>query len=254
MQSDYGQLYAQMYHQHWWFRAREAILVREIERLGVPDSGEILDVGCGNGLFLPRLARWGRVSGIEVDRTLVTHDAPFRDRIYHDLLGSDTYRGSSFDLITALDVIEHIEDDQAAVSHMVGMLRPGGYLVVTVPAFGCLWDTHDEVNHHYRRYRKRMLHELLSPHGRIVELRYVFPSLFFFKWLVAKANRLRSRKITMAQSRLPNLRLSAWVSRYLCVEDRLAALCRPGVGSSLLAVMQKPHQVPFTQSTDRAAA
>jgi SAM-dependent methyltransferase len=234
---DYGRIYAELYRRHWWWRSREAILVREIERLRLPEPSRILDVGCGNGLFLEKLSRWGSVTGIEIDRTLVSEDAPFRDRIYHDPLGSRVYQGMQFDLITALDVIEHIEDDRGAVSHMLDLLAPGGHLVVTVPAFNLLWDEHDEINRHCRRYETADVRRLLEPFGRVLELRYLFPSLFAPKLLIAKLNRRRARKV--AQTMIPRPFVTAVMTNWLRLEDRIASRIRPPVGTSVLAIMRQ---------------
>ena len=88
---------------------------------------DILDVGCGDGLFFPELERFGRVRGIEVDEGLLDPEGPFRGRIHTRPLGDPAYRGDDwrFDLITALDVVEHIADDRAAVSEMSGCSAPG---------------------------------------------------------------------------------------------------------------------------------
>src|SRR4051812_12063398 len=140
MQAPYAAEYARLYREHWWWRSREAILLDLLRSLRLPPGGDILDVGCGDGLFFQELERFGRVRGIEVDVGLLDPDGPYRDRIATLPLGDPSYAGDAgrFDLITALDVIEHIADDRAAVAAMLRMLRPGGVMVVTVPAFPSL--------------------------------------------------------------------------------------------------------------------
>ena len=153
MDSEYGQIYEDLYRRHWWFRVREAILLDVIRRLGVRYPADILDVGCGNGLFFEGLSEFGNVVGIEIDRSLIPSDSRYRDRIFNQPLGAPEYSGMRFDLITALDVIEHIQDDHRAVEDMLSMLRPGGRLVITVPASMLLWDRHDVINHNSKRSR-----------------------------------------------------------------------------------------------------
>ena len=184
MDSDYGQCYEALYRRHWWWQARELMLLDVIHSLALPRSAKILDVGCGNGLFFDKLADFGDVSGIEVDQSLIPADSPYRNRIFGKPIGHPRYRDLRFDLITALDVVEHIEDDRQAIDDMFAMLGPGGKLIVTVPASMMLWDRHDEINRHYRRYSRKTLRTLISGKGRILRLNYLFHALFVPKLLV----------------------------------------------------------------------
>ncbi|MBV8381660.1 MAG: class I SAM-dependent methyltransferase, partial [Planctomycetaceae bacterium] len=142
MEGDYGALYARLYREHWWWQAREAVLMETLRGLRPPPSSAILDVGCGDAVSFAALSAFGTVRGIEVDEGLLDPGGPFRDRISTRPLGDAVYDDPAwrFDLITALDVLEHIDDDRGAVTAMAAMLRPGGVVVVTVPAFELLWD------------------------------------------------------------------------------------------------------------------
>ncbi|MGI8499262.1 MAG: class I SAM-dependent methyltransferase [Gemmatimonadaceae bacterium] len=235
MQREYGREYAELYAHHWWWRAREAILEREIAALELPQPCAILDVGCGDGVFFPILSRWGTVSGIEIDRDLVSDAVRDRHDVFHEPLGSPVYLGKRFDLITALDVIEHIEDDVGALRAITTMLAPTGYLVLTVPAFKSLWDEHDERNHHFRRYCLERVRELLAPYGRIVRLRYLFPSLFPPKFAVAALNRVW--RTGVKQTSMPSPSLSSLLARWLRLEDRLASRLPIPFGTSVLAIL-----------------
>lgn len=240
MQAHFAADYSRLYHNHWWGRSREAILVDRIARLGLPPDAEILDVGCGDGLFFGQLQRFGRVRGIEVDETLLDPDGPYRHRISTEPLGDPAYNGDAgrFDLVAALDVIEHIADDAGAVRAMTAMLRPGGTLLVTVPAFPILWDQHDEINAHHRRYTARTLRHLLAAPGLdLVELRYLYRGLFPPKLLVAWWNRGRSAKI--AQHTIPAPAVNRWLTRWFVAEDRLLRRLPIPFGTSLLAVARR---------------
>jgi 2-polyprenyl-3-methyl-5-hydroxy-6-metoxy-1,4-benzoquinol methylase len=237
MRSEYGVQYAELYAHHWWWRAREAILEREIAALPLPTSCAILDIGCGDGVFFPILSRWGRVSGIEIDRDLVSDAVRERYDVCHEPVGSPVYAGKRYNLITALDVIEHIQDDVSAMRDIAAMLAPSGYLVLTVPAFQALWDEHDERNHHYRRYRLERVRALLASYGRVVRLRYLFPSLFLPKFVVAAFNRVRRTKVN--QARLPSAPVSAIMTRGLLLEDRLAARLPVPFGTSVLGILER---------------
>ncbi|WP_435020448.1 class I SAM-dependent methyltransferase [Tundrisphaera sp. TA3] len=240
MQAPYAAAYARLYREHWWWRSREAILLDLIRSLGLPPGGEILDVGCGDGLFFPELERFGRVRGIEVDAGLLDPDGPYRDRISTLPLGDPSYEADAgrFGLITALDVIEHIADDGAAVRAMAAMLRPGGLLIVTVPAFPALWDHHDEINLHHRRYTAATLRRTLDVPGlELIRLRYLYPGLFPPKYLVARVNRRRASKLE--QHALPAPWANRLLARLCLIEDRILRRLPVPFGTSALAVARR---------------
>ena len=246
MQQPYAAEYSRLYHEHWWWRSREAILMDVLARF-CPRRGDldVLDVGCGDGLFFPVLERFGNVRGIEVDEGLLDSEGPYRERIHTKPLGDEAYRGDDwrFDLITALDVVEHIADDRAAVSDMVRMLRPGGVIVVTVPAFQALWDYHDELNRHYRRYTSRSLRNLFEDQPiRLLQLRYLFHGLFPPKYLVAKLNRRRARKLE--QHAIPGPAINRLMTTLCITEDRLLRNLPIPFGTSVLAVGRRLADTP----------
>ena len=242
MDESYCAEYERLYRGHWWWRAREAILVRVLRRLHLKPGSAILDVGCGNALAFPALAEFGTVQGIEVDAKLLDASGPCRAKICTDALDSATYDDPlwRFDVITALDVVEHIEDDGAAVARMVGMLKPGGLVVITVPAFELLWDHHDEINLHYRRYTAPGLKRTLAGHGvELLELRYLFPSLFIPKLAVRLLNAGRTRKLT--QHGIPRPWINRALERLCVLEDRSLGRLPVPFGTSVLAVARRTN-------------
>jgi len=182
---------------NWWFVSRRRILLSVLRTaLHRPHGLEILDAGCGTGINLDYLAEFGRVTGVDVAEEAIEfcrrrgHDDVRRA----DLTRLDGWRDGEFDLVTALDVIEHIDDDRAAVREIVRVTRPGGHLLVTVPAFPGLWSDHDEVNHHQRRYRGREIRELLAANGcDIVRFTYINTFLFPVAWVVRTWQQARRR-------------------------------------------------------------
>jgi SAM-dependent methyltransferase len=178
---------------HWWYRARREILSDLIARkIKLPTDARILEVGCGTGHNLEMLGRFGRVDGIEVDgaaraiaSTRLGHavlDAPLPD-----LPGVPDH---IYDLIAILDVIEHVDEDVAGLASLARKLRPGGRILITVPAFPFMWSAHDVVNHHKRRYTRRTLKKLVRDAGLRLELLSWFNSLLF---PLAAASRLAGR-------------------------------------------------------------
>lgn len=158
MDEDFERRTLEVEDRHWWYSGRRAIVRGAVESLGLPTGARILDAGCGSGRNMVELARFGTVYGIDI--------APYSVRqarsrgLQNVTQGSLTdlpYDDDTFDLITSLDVIEHIEDDVAVLRELRRVAKPGAALLLTVPAYQSLWSSHDVVNHHQRRYTKRTL-------------------------------------------------------------------------------------------------
>lgn len=138
---------------HWWYRGRRRVLDAELDRIGLAPDSRILDAGCGSGRMLDELRARGVVIGVDADAGAV---AATRRRGHGARLCAIErmpFADASFDLVTCLDVIEHTPDDRRTLGELRRVTRPGGTLVVTVPAYQALWSAHDVVNGHYRRYR-----------------------------------------------------------------------------------------------------
>lgn len=158
MDRDYELQTHQAEDRHWWYRGRRKVLERVIDDLRLPARARILDAGCGSGRNMVELARHGTVTGIELSETSV---ALARERAMGEVVAGSVlempFDADSFDLAASLDVIEHLEDDLAALRELRRVVTPGGSLLVTVPAYQWLWSGHDEINHHFRRYTRRAL-------------------------------------------------------------------------------------------------
>jgi 2-polyprenyl-3-methyl-5-hydroxy-6-metoxy-1,4-benzoquinol methylase len=235
----YGELYADLYRRHWWWRARERVVLAELTRL-LPPGGwrRALDVGCGDGLLFPALRSLvSAVEGVEPDRTLVT-SASREDGIIHVRPFDATFTpDTTFDLILFLDVLEHLEDPEGAVDHAAALLDPGGVVLVTVPAFRHLWTSHDDLNHHQTRYTRAEMTKLLSSHLTIVEARY------FFRWVhLAKLVQRGVEKIRQPRTALPSLPpppLNNLLYAASRIDEAALSWLPLPLGSSLLVVARK---------------
>ncbi|HEY4823942.1 MAG TPA: methyltransferase domain-containing protein [Solirubrobacteraceae bacterium] len=158
MDRDYELQTHQAEDRHWWYRGRRKVLERVIDDLRLPARARILDAGCGSGRNMVELARHGTVTGIELAEASV---ALARERGMGEVIAGSVlempFEADSFDLAASLDVIEHLEDDLAALRELRRVVAPSGSLLVTVPAYQWLWSGHDEINHHFRRYTRRSL-------------------------------------------------------------------------------------------------
>jgi len=163
---------------HWWFRARRRILASVMETLPLPGNTRIVDFGCGTGGMMEVLGRFGRVTGVD--------DAPLAReycarRGFQGVLTPEAWAGTDaeYDIVTAFDVVEHVDDDVGLLDRLRQRLNVGGYLVVTVPAYQWLWSEFDEMNHHRRRYTERRLETVLGRAGFTVERSSYFQSYLF---------------------------------------------------------------------------
>jgi len=184
---------AELDSRHWWYRARREILERLIEtRVRPPEGARILEIGCGTGHNLAMLGRFGTIDAVEMDDAAraVASERLGRPARMATLPALDGVKRGAYDLVALLDVLEHVEEDRASLTSMAGLLRPGGRILLTVPAHPWMWSAHDLVNHHKRRYTKRGLRETIEGAGLKVELLSYFNSLLF---PVAAAARLAGR-------------------------------------------------------------
>jgi SAM-dependent methyltransferase len=234
---------------HWWYRGRRVIIKAELERLPLPDrtQAHVLDAGCGSGRTLQELVPYGTVSGIELDPGAATvakeHDPSFDVRIgrLEDLPWED----HTFDLITCLDVIEHTPDDRATLASLRRVTKPGGHLLVTVPAYQALWSRHDVANHHFRRYSRLLLKGAGVTAGWELERITSFNSLLLAPAAVVRLAQ-RKRGLEPNGDYTPDLHIGPdWLNGVLerPLQAEAAWLRRGGTlpaGLSLLGVFRNP--------------
>jgi SAM-dependent methyltransferase len=166
MERDYELQTHRVEDRHWWYRGRRSVLERIIDDLRLPARARILDAGCGSGRNMVALARHGVVTGVELSQTSAARAAERRvGEVIEGSVLSMPLESASFDLAVCLDVIEHLEDDLAALRELRRVIAPGGALLVTVPAYQWLWSGHDVVNHHHRRYTRRSLRRVAEQAG-----------------------------------------------------------------------------------------
>ncbi len=150
---------------HWWFVGRRAVIDAVLDGINLPPAGTILEAGCGTGGNLATLARRGKIAAFEphIDAIAFAQNKFPEADIRQGALPSELpYDEGSFDLVAALDVLEHVHADADSARALVSLVRPGGWLIVTVPAHQALWGSHDRRLHHRRRYGRRQLLDLFG--------------------------------------------------------------------------------------------
>jgi SAM-dependent methyltransferase len=176
---------------HWWFVARRKILGKLLSTLSLPNQSDILEVGCGTGGNILFLKEFGRVTCIESDSSAaaLASERKLAPVLSGSLPDEMPDFNQQFDLIVAFDVIEHIEHDDDSLKTLQGLLKPGGRIVLTVPAFSFLWSQHDDENHHKRRYNRRSLSHVMINSG--FSLDYISYFNFWLFPLVAAIRMIR---------------------------------------------------------------
>jgi SAM-dependent methyltransferase len=242
MDRDYEHQTHQAEDRHWWYRGRRKVLDGVIAELGLPVDPRILDAGCGSGRFMVELSKLGAVTGVELSDTSV--DLARRRGLGEVVAGSVLempFADASFDLAVSLDVIEHLEDDLAALRELRRTVAPGGALLVTVPAYQWLWSGHDEINHHHRRYTRRSLQRVAERAGWHQSRTTYFNSLLLPVAILLRVLDRVSTKTTESSLDLwvPPEPLNWLLERPLTLEAALIARGgRIPAGLSLLAVFR----------------
>ncbi len=175
-----AEIYEQMAHlekKHFWFKARREVLALCLQRSLPEDQSEhplVLDAGCGTGGNLDTLSQFGTTFGVD-NSQLACCFAPieWRDRLAQGDLRHLPMQSDMFNVVSLLDVLEHVHDQQMVLSELRRILKPGGALLLTVPAYKHLWSSHDTVHKHQRRYRKaELLKELVNAGFKVKYLSY----------------------------------------------------------------------------------
>jgi SAM-dependent methyltransferase len=227
---------------HWWYVARRQILSELIKRsVRLPAGGKILEIGCGTGHNLEMLSGHGHVDAVELDddaRSLASTRLG-RPVLAGKLPDIADEIGDRYDLVTLLDVLEHIPDDKGALAGTIRLLKPGGKLLLTVPANPWMWTAHDAVHHHHRRYRKREVARLAREAGFEIDLLSHFNTLLYppiaAVRLVGKA-----RNKEESDDRMPSAPVNSLLNRIFAAERSLIGRVPMPFGVSLAAVLRRP--------------
>jgi len=183
MQEHHYSLVYEEEEKHWWYVGRRRILDTFVNSLSGRFSTHpprILDVGCGTGANLNMLSNYGDVEGVDVSVQALSY---CRERglknVKHGTAEELPFEDATFDLVTALDVVEHLDDDLEGLREIRRVLKPGGFALLTVPAFMFLWGVQDDVSNHRRRYTMAQLRSVVTEAGFTIE-RETYANIMFF--------------------------------------------------------------------------
>lgn len=227
--------------QHWWFQVLRGLVRRDL-RLHVPAGSRVLDVGCGTGGMLALLSDWDahgidlspdavqlcRERGLTQVRLGTVHDLPFAS--------------ASFAAVLCLDVLYHRDvEENRAMEEMTRVLRPGGLLLLNLPAFDCLRGSHDCAVGGARRYSPCNVRGLLKSHSLNIEMMHCWNAWLFVPMLAWRLlSRLRAEGAARSDLALPPGWLNDLLALAGTLEARLCRSLRVPAGSSVFAAARKP--------------
>jgi len=236
--------FAELEDHHWWFKSRSQIVMDEIGRRVADPIGRVVEIGPGTGGNLVRLASMfpsAEVVGVEPSRAAREVAGAKGVTVVEGTFEAIPARDGSVDLLVALDVLEHCAAPELALADALRVLKPGGLLVLTVPALPSMWSAHDDINEHYRRYLAADLRESLTTAGlRIARLTYFNTVLLPGAWPIRRVSRLLRLKSSVGVGIPPRPVNSAL---YALFASERAYLARRDlrVGMSLLVSAHKPE-------------
>jgi len=241
--------FADLEESHFWFRGRRSIFFHLLDRFVGPGRDlDVLEVGCGTGGFLRRLARYGRPTGLELSKEFAA--------LSHQQSGSPAIcasayaiplRDASQDLVCLFDTLEHIPEERRALEEVMRVLRPGGIAFFSVPAYQFLYANNDRVSHHCRRYSWTRLEKSLRASGFTLRKITYFNTFLFPAILPAVLlMKFKERWIGLDNAERTNLSVAVpapvdeVLYRVMSSERHLLARIAFWCGHSLLAVVQRP--------------
>ena len=246
MDKRYYSEYAEVEENHWWFAARRKILARIIEfYFPLQDFQRVLDIGVGTGSQSKLFEKCPTVVGLDREEIALTFN---RSKTQLHLVQGDAeslpFTEESFDLVSGLDILEHLEDDFRTLKEMMRVCKRDGFLLLTVPAYQFLWSQHDEINHHKRRYSRNQLEKILLESGwNVIKLSYfntfLFPVIAMIRVCSSRMSREKRQKsdFTLVLPYPMNFLLMHLFS----LERRILPYLDFPYGTSLLCVAKRPR-------------
>lgn len=235
-------MFFEIQKKHWWFVSKKGIVIDVIARyLKKRPNTKVLDIGCGSGLMLNALERVGKTFGMDMSDDAINFSKEiFSGNVEKGLLPDQIpYEESFFDLIVALDVIEHIDQDVDSLKSIRSLLTADGKAVITVPAYMFLWSAFDDLNEHKRRYTRTELNTKLVLAGFTVEKISYFNTLLFpLVFVVRMLNNVLKRN-GASDVDMPNWLLNFVLNKIFAFEKYLLRFMNLPFGVSILAVVQK---------------
>jgi SAM-dependent methyltransferase len=240
-------IYEEMLEQentHWWFCSRRKIVGSLLQSLTLKPNANILEAGCGSGGNLPMLSGLGgKLFAFEMYDKAREHAAARKIANVESgkLPDSIPFIGTNFDLICLFDVLEHVEDDNAALKALAARMNTGGSICISVPAYQWLFVRHDRLHHHFRRYSKSELIQKIKVAGLQVEfVNYWNFFLFPVALLIRILDLFNYPKNHTIGSKKPSETINRLMFKLVSSERFVLPFMKLPFGLSLLLIAKKP--------------
>jgi SAM-dependent methyltransferase len=239
--------YYKLERSNWWFTTRLKIIELELDKVIDSRSLNILNIGVATGATSDMLRKYGEVTSIEYDKETCTF---LREHLQMDVINASItelpFPGDKFDLVCAFDVIEHVSDDVLAYQEMTRVCSKNGLVAVTVPAFMFLWSEHDIINHHFRRYRKGDIKNIVNKIGLSTKRSTYFNSILFVPICMARAlsNIFKNKDKKLAKSDFRKFDfpiLNNMLAKIFSIEKSLLSKFSLPFGVSYLEISKKTN-------------
>ncbi len=249
MQASEFEAMAAVEDRHWWFRGKREIVTHLLRKAGV--TGKILDAGCGTGGNLPALMEFGEAVGVEKDPVALEFARrKHGGQVVQGEMTALPFLDSEFDGIITTDVLEHVPDDRKSLSELVRVLKPGGTLLLTVPAHPFMWTGHDVVLGHARRYTIESFRALLAT-SRDVDIENVsymncaaFPAAAVQRWRRARREHAVGKPdLTSDTADVPSAAVNELAFGLFAAERWVLPHFSLPFGVSIVAVLRKKKAV-----------
>ena len=238
MEKDFEKKHHFFEENYWWFRARRDMILDLIEKR--PKNSEILDLGCATGATMEFLQKNGFTNVAGIDNSPEAIEICKNKGLNAILADASEFNSkqNGFDVIIMADVLEHIKDDEGVLRGCKNLLKAGGIIIVTVPAFAWLWGKNDEENLHYKRYTRLGLSDLLKKIGlNPIKISYWNFILFLpIAMMIFLSNISKSNPRFFSNSFLNN-----FLTGLMKIENRFFRMFNLPVGISVIAVATKDN-------------
>ena len=244
MQLDVFEKNYELENRYWWYLSRSHVFHKILTSFfpGSPEK-KIVDFGCGSGGVIPMLSRHGQVLGLDIEPQALEF---CRSKGFYNVALMKGYydtgqSSESADLVSLFDVLEHFEDDSRALRETNRILKPGGYTLISVPAFGFLWSELDDAAHHFRRYTRSDMKVKLEQNGfEVVKASYLFfflfPLVFTYKILSLLKRNRQNPQFRYQEFPRPINRVLVWPAK---IEAVLLNFLNFPLGSTLMILARK---------------
>jgi SAM-dependent methyltransferase len=235
-------IFFEIQKKHWWFVTKKEIVLEAIEEyLHKHGAPKVLDIGCGSGLMLNALEDAGQTFGMDMSDDAISFSKEiFKGKVEKGLLPDQIpYDENYFDLIVALDVIEHIDRDVDSLRAIRSRIVENGKAIITVPAYMFLWSAFDELNEHKRRYTLTELNtKLLQAGFKVEKISYFNTILFPAVFVVRMLNNILGRN-GASDVDMPSQPVNYILKKIFGIEKLLLKFINLPFGVSILAVVRK---------------